>query len=304
MKNQKVRKAVIPAGGLGTRFLPATKALAKEMLPIVDKPTIQFIVEEALKSGIEDILVVTGKSKRSIEDHFDSNFELEYNLEQKGKTDLLKLVNDTTAINLHFIRQSHPRGLGDAVLQAKAFVGNEPFVVMLGDDLMDITNDKAVPLTKQLINDYEETHASTIAVMPVPHEEVSSYGVIAPQGKGENGRYSVETFVEKPNPEDAPSDLAIIGRYLLTPEIFGILETQEPGAGNEVQLTDAIDKLNKTQRVFAREFTGDRYDVGDKFGFMKTSIDYALKHPQVKDDLKQYLIDLGHKLEGKAAKKD
>lgn len=196
MKNQKVRKAIIPAAGLGTRFLPATKALAKEMLPIVDKPTIQFIVEEALKSGIEDILVVTGKSKRSIEDHFDSNFELEYNLEQKGKTDLLKLVNDTTAINLHFIRQSHPRGLGDAVLQAKAFVGNEPFVVMLGDDLMDITNDKAVPLTKQLINDYEETHASTIAVMPVPHEEVSSYGVIAPQGEGENGRYSVETFVE------------------------------------------------------------------------------------------------------------
>ena len=304
MKNQKVRKAIIPAAGLGTRFLPATKALAKEMLPIVDKPTIQFIVEEALKSGIEDILVVTGKSKRSIEDHFDSNFELEYNLEQKGKTDLLKLVNDTTAINLHFIRQSHPRGLGDAVLQAKAFVGNEPFVVMLGDDLMDITNDKAVPLTKQLINDYEETHASTIAVMPVPHEEVSSYGVIAPQGKGENGRYSVETFVEKPNPEDAPSDLAIIGRYLLTPEIFGILETQKPGAGNEVQLTDAIDTLNKTQRVFAREFTGNRYDVGDKFGFMKTSIDYALKHPQVKDDLKQYLLDLGHKLEGKPAKKD
>ena len=275
MKNQKVRKAIIPAAGLGTRFLPATKALAKEMLPIVDKPTIQFIVEEALKSGIEDILVVTGKSKRSIEDHFDSNFELEYNLEQKGKTNLLKLVNDTTAINLHFIRQSHPRGLGDAVLQAKAFVGNEPFVVMLGDDLMDITNDKAVPLTKQLINDYEETHASTIAVMPVSSEEVSAYGVIAPQGKGENGRYSVETF----------------------------FENQEPGAGNEVQLTDAIDTLNKTQRVFARVFTGDRYDVGDKFGFMKTSIDYALKHPQIKDDLKQYLIELGHKLEGKPTKK-
>ena len=271
----KVRKAVIPAAGLGTRFLPATKALAKEMLPIVDKPTIQFIVEEALKSGIEEILVVTGKAKRSIEDHFDSNFELEYNLEQKGKTDLLKLVNDTTAINLHFIRQSHPRGLGDAVLQAKAFVGNEPFVVMLGDDLMDITNDDALPLTKQLMNDYDETHASTIAVMEVPHEEVSSYGVIAPQGEGINGLYSVETFVEKPNPEDAPSDLAI----------------------NEIQLTDAIDTLNKTQRVFAREFKGQRYDVGDKFGFMKTSIDYALKHPQVKDDLKQYIIDLGKKLE-------
>ena len=293
----KVRKAVIPAAGLGTRFLPATKALAKEMLPIVDKPTIQFIVEEALKSGIEEILVVTGKAKRSIEDHFDSNFELEYNLEQKGKTDLLKLVNDTTAINLHFIRQSHPRGLGDAVLQAKAFVGNEPFVVMLGDDLMDITNDDALPLTKQLMNDYDETHASTIAVMEVPHEEVSSYGVIAPQGEGINGLYSVETFVEKPNPEDAPSDLAIIGRYLLTPEIFDILANQEPGAGNEIQLTDAIDTLNKTQRVFAREFKGQRYDVGDKFGFMKTSIDYALKHPQVKNDLKQYIIDLGKKLE-------
>lgn len=294
---QTVRKAVIPAAGLGTRFLPATKALAKEMLPIVDKPTIQFIVEEALKSGIEDILVVTGKSKRSIEDHFDSNFELEYNLEQKGKTDLLKLVNDTTAINLHFIRQSHPRGLGDAVLQAKAFVGNEPFVVMLGDDLMDINNDHSVPLTKQLINDYNKTHASTIAVMPVPHKDVSSYGVIAPQGEGIDGLYSVETFVEKPAPEDAPSDLAIIGRYLLTPEIFNILETQEPGAGNEIQLTDAIDTLNKTQRVFARQFNGDRYDVGDKFGFMKTSIDYALQHPQIKDSMKQYLIDLGKALE-------
>lgn len=301
---RKVRKAVIPAAGLGTRFLPATKALAKEMLPIVDKPTIQFIVEEALKSGIEDILVVTGKSKRSIEDHFDSNFELEYNLEHKGKTDLLKLVNDTTAINLHFIRQSHPRGLGDAVLQAKAFVGNEPFVVMLGDDLMDINNNNAVPLTKQLINDYETTHASTIAVMPVPHEEVSSYGVIAPQGEGIDGLYSVETFVEKPAPEDAPSDLAIIGRYLLTPEIFNILETQEPGAGNEIQLTDAIDTLNKTQRVFARQFNGDRYDVGDKFGFMKTSIDYALQHPQIKDSMKQYLIDLGKELEADSKKEE
>lgn len=304
MNMRKVRKAVIPAAGLGTRFLPATKALAKEMLPIVDKPTIQFIVEEALKSGIEDILVVTGKSKRSIEDHFDSNFELEYNLEHKGKTELLKLVNDTTAINLHFIRQSHPRGLGDAVLQAKAFVGNEPFVVMLGDDLMDINNDKAVPLTKQLINDYGNTHASTIAVMSVPHEEVSSYGVIAPQGEGKDGLYSVETFVEKPAPEDAPSDLAIIGRYLLTPEIFNILETQKPGAGNEIQLTDAIDTLNKTQRVFARQFNGDRYDVGDKFGFMKTSIDYALQHPQIKDNMKQYLIDLGKKLEAKSTKKE
>ena len=262
----KVKKAVIPAAGLGTRFLPATKALAKEMLPIVDKPTIQFIVEEALKSGIDDILVVTGKSKRSIEDHFDSNFELEYNLKEKGKDDLLKLVDETTGIGLH------------------------------------ITNDKAMPLTKQLMNDYEATHASTIAVMEVPHEEVSSYGVIAPQGEGVNGLYSVEKFVEKPSPEEAPSNLAIIGRYLLTPEIFEILENQAPGAGNEIQLTDAIDTLNKTQRVFAREFKGDRYDVGDKFGFMKTSIDYALKHPQVKDDLEQYIIELGKKLEEKTKK--
>ena len=299
MKKQ-VRKAVIPAAGLGTRFLPATKALAKEMLPIVDKPTIQFIVEEALASGIEDILVVTGKSKRSIEDHFDSNFELEYNLKEKGKTDLLRLVDESTGIRLHFIRQSHPRGLGDAVLQAKAFVGNEPFVVLLGDDLMDI-NGTDYPLTKQLIDDYEATHASTIAVMPVPHEEVSAYGVIAPQGEGINGLYSVETFVEKPNPEDAPSDLAIIGRYLLTPEIFDLLERQEPGAGNEIQLTDAIDALNKTQRVFAREFKGKRYDVGDKYGYMKTSIEYGLNHPQTKDDLRDYIISLGKELEGKSA---
>ena len=297
---KRVRKAVIPAAGLGTRFLPATKALAKEMLPIVDKPTIQFIVEEALASGIEDILVVTGKSKRSIEDHFDSNFELEYNLKEKGKTDLLRLVDESTGIRLHFIRQSHPRGLGDAVLQAKAFVGNEPFVVLLGDDLMDI-NGTDYPLTKQLIDDYEATHASTIAVMPVPHEEVSAYGVIAPQGEGINGLYSVETFVEKPNPEDAPSDLAIIGRYLLTPEIFDLLERQEPGAGNEIQLTDTIDALNKTQRVFAREFKGKRYDVGDKYGYMKTSIEYGLNHPQTKDDLRDYIISLGKELEGKSA---
>ena len=302
MKKQ-VRKAVIPAAGLGTRFLPATKALAKEMLPIVDKPTIQFIVEEALASGIEDILVVTGKSKRSIEDHFDSNFELEYNLKEKGKDDLLKLVDESTGIRLHFIRQSHPRGLGDAVLRAKAFVGNEPFVVLLGDDLMDINGTKT-PLTKQLIDDYEATHASTIAVMPVPHEEVSAYGVIAPQGEGVNGLYSVETFVEKPNPEDAPSDLAIIGRYLLTPEIFDLLEKQEPGAGNEIQLTDAIDALNKTQRVFAREFKGKRYDVGDKYGYMKTSIEYGLNHPQTKEDLKNYIIALGKELEGKTKKAD
>lgn len=288
----KVRKAVIPAAGLGTRFLPATKAMAKEMLPIVDKPTIQFIVEEALKSGIEDILIVTGKGKRPIEDHFDANIELETNLREKGKDDLLKLVEETTDVNLHFIRQSHPRGLGHAVLQAKAFVGNEPFLVMLGDDLME---DK-IPLSKQLINDYERTHASTIAVMEVPHEDTSKYGIINPGAQVVKGLYNVKNFVEKPSPDKAPSNLAIIGRYLLTPEIFNILETQAPGAGNEIQLTDAIDRLNQTQRVFAREFKGERFDVGDKFGFMKTSIQYGLKHPEVKDALRQYIIELAKEL--------
>ncbi|WP_430600239.1 UTP-glucose-1-phosphate uridylyltransferase [Enterococcus sp. DIV0008] len=287
-----VKKAVIPAAGLGTRFLPATKAMAKEMLPIVDKPTIQFIVEEALQSGIEDILIVTGKAKRPIEDHFDANLELEMNLKEKGKTELLKLVEETTDVNLHFIRQSHPKGLGHAVLQARAFVGNEPFVVMLGDDLME----DEVPLTKQLIDNYEKTHASTIAVMDVPHEDTSKYGIIDPGMEVEKGLFNVKNFVEKPAPENAPSDLAIIGRYLLTPEIFDILANQEPGAGGEIQLTDAIDTLNKTQRVFAHQFTGKRYDVGDKFGFLKTSIEYGLVHPEVKDSLKEYLIELGKEL--------
>lgn len=287
-----VKKAVIPAAGLGTRFLPATKAMAKEMLPIVDKPTIQFIVEEALRSGIEDILIVTGKAKRPIEDHFDANLELEMNLKEKGKTELLKLVEETTDVNLHFIRQSHPKGLGHAVLQARAFVGNEPFVVMLGDDLME----DQVPLTKQLIDNYEKTHASTIAVMDVPHEDTSKYGIIDPGMEVEKGLFNVKNFVEKPAPENAPSDLAIIGRYLLTPEIFDILANQEPGAGGEIQLTDAIDTLNKTQRVFAHQFTGKRYDVGDKFGFLKTSIEYGLVHPEVKDSLKEYLIELGKEL--------
>ncbi|MCI7239988.1 UTP--glucose-1-phosphate uridylyltransferase GalU [Aerococcus suis] len=289
---QKVRKAVIPAAGLGTRFLPATKAMAKEMLPIVDKPTIQFIVEEAIASGIEDILIVTGKSKRPIEDHFDSHLELEAHLEAKGRQDLLDEIKDTVGLNLFFKRQSYPKGLGDAVLQAKAFVGNEPFVVMLGDDLM--VDD--VPLTKQLIETYEETHASNIAVMPVPEDETDKYGVIDPEAKYAEGIYNVRQFVEKPKPEDAPSNLAIIGRYLLTPEIFDLLETQEKGAGNEIQLTDAIDRLNKTQRVFAKEFNGKRYDVGNKLGYMETVIEYGLQHPDIKDDLSTYLKQLDNEL--------
>lgn len=291
----KVRKAVIPAAGLGTRFLPATKALAKEMLPIVDKPTIQFIVEEAKASGIEDILIVEGKQKRSIEDHFDSAPELEQNLKEKHKDALLQLVHSTTdiGVNLFFVRQPYPRGLGDAVRLAKSFVGDEPFVVMLGDDLM---NDK-VPLTKQLINEYDKTHASILAVKKVPHDEVSAYGVIDPEKEVSKGLFNVKKFVEKPAVPDAPSDLAIIGRYLLTPEIFDILESQKPGKGNEIQLTDAIDTLNQTQRVFAHEFTGDRYDVGNKFGYVKTNIEYGLTHPEVKDELRAYILDLAAKLQ-------
>lgn len=284
----KVRKAVIPAAGLGTRFLPATKAIAKEMLPIVDKPTIQFIVEEAIASGIEDIIVITGKGKRPIEDHFDANFELEYNLQQTGKDELLALVEETTGIRLHFIRQKRPLGLGDAVYQAKSFVGNEPFVVMLGDDIMV----DEVPLTKQLIENYNKTKASTLAVIPVPHDETSQYGIIDPAAEVTEGIYSVEAFVEKPKPEDAPSNLAIVGRYLLKPEIFDILEKQEAGRGGEIQLTDAIDTLNKTQRVFAYEFKGKRYDVGNKLGMLEANIEYGLKHPELKDGLKKYLMEV------------
>ncbi|QIL46216.1 UTP--glucose-1-phosphate uridylyltransferase GalU [Vagococcus coleopterorum] len=289
---KKVRKAVIPAAGLGTRFLPATKALAKEMLPIVDKPTIQFIIEEALASGIEEILIVTGRHKRSIEDHFDSNPELEQNLEQKGKAELLELVRETTGIRIHYVRQSYPKGLGDAVLHAKAFVGDEPFVVLLGDDLMS----DEIPLTQQLINDYEKEESSVLAVMEVPKSEVDKYGVINPKEEISAGLYQVSGFVEKPPVEEAPSNLAIIGRYLLTPEIFELLETQTEGAGNEIQLTDAIDRLNETQPVYARNFKGKRSDVGDKLGFMKTSVEYALQHPDIKNEFREYLKELSKDL--------
>lgn len=300
---KRVRKAIIPAAGLGTRFLPATKALAKEMLPIVDKPTIQFIVEEARKSGIEDIVVVDGKNKRSIEDHFDSNPELEDNLRAKHKDEMLKLVQETTDVNIYFIRQSHPRGLGDAVLTARDFIGDEPFVVMLGDDLNNINNNGA-PLTKELIDSFHATGASTLAVMRVPHKDTAKYGVINPSKEVEKGLYNVTSFVEKPDPKDAPSDLAIIGRYVFTPEIFDVLAKTKPGKGGEVQLTDAINTLNKTQRVFAHEYKGDRYDVGNKFGWIETNIEYGLNHPEVKDELREYIKELGAKMsaEDKAKK--
>ncbi|MDY4027550.1 MAG: UTP--glucose-1-phosphate uridylyltransferase GalU [Enterococcus avium] len=287
----RVKKAVIPAAGLGTRFLPATKAMAKEMLPIVDKPTIQFIVEEALKSGIEDILIVTGKAKRPIEDHFDANIELEMNLQEKGKTDLLKLVEETTDVNLHFIRQSHPKGLGHAVLQARAFVGNEPFVVMLGDDLME----DRVPLTKQLMNDYEQTHASTIAVMRVPEKETSKYGIINPGEEVSKGLFNVKNFVEKPKPEEAPSDLASLGKWVFNAKIFDELENTPRGKGGEIQLTDAIDRLREKEDVYFYDFDGKRYDCGDKLGYIEAIIDVALSRDDLKDGVIEHIKSLNIK---------
>lgn len=278
---KKVRKAIIPAAGLGTRFLPATKAMPKEMLPIVDKPTIQYIVEEAVESGIEDIIIVTGKGKRAIEDHFDNAWELEQNLAEKGKFDLLDKVRYSSNLaNIHYIRQKEPLGLGHAVWCARNFIGDEPFAVLLGDDI--VQNDP--PCLKQLIDQYEETHSSVIGVQEVPEDETHRYGIIAPASK-EGRRYQVEKFVEKPKQGTAPSNLAIIGRYLLTPEIFMFLDKQEKGAGGEIQLTDAIQQLNQIQRVFAYQFEGKRYDVGEKLGFIQSQIEMALQDETLSKDL-------------------
>ncbi|USS84717.1 UTP--glucose-1-phosphate uridylyltransferase GalU [Fructilactobacillus myrtifloralis] len=290
---KKVTKAVIPAAGLGTRFLPETKAVPKEMLPVIDTPTIQYIVEEAKASGITDVVIVTGSGKNEIEDHFSPNFMLEDNLERKGKLEMLKAVRATDDVKVYFVRQGYPKGLGDAVLTAKSFIGDEPFVVMLGDDLMT----DQVPLTKQLINSYEKTGASTLAVMRVPHEDTSKYGVIDPVEKLDDETYQVRQFVEKPNPDDAPSDLAIIGRYLFTPEILDVLETTKPGKGNEVQLTDAIDTLNKSQKVYAHEFKGERFDTGNKLSWLETNIRFGLKRPELSADLKDYIIKLAQELD-------
>lgn len=288
MTIKKVKKAVIPAAGLGTRFLPATKAMPKEMLPIVDKPTIQYIIEEAVESGIEDILIVTGKGKRAIEDHFDSVPELEQTLIEKGKSEFLKLVEETTNINIHFIRQSKPMGLGHAVLQAKAFIGDEPFVVMLGDDIVQAD----VPCTKQLIEQYNKTEGSIIGVQPVSRDVTHRYGIVDPQASLEGGLHKVESFVEKPAAGTEPSNLAILGRYLFTPQIFKFLETQEAGAGGEIQLTDAITRLNEVQRVFAYEFDGKRYDVGEKLGFIQTTLEFALNRDDLRDDVLKMITQL------------
>jgi UTP--glucose-1-phosphate uridylyltransferase len=285
---KKVRKAIIPAAGLGTRFLPATKAMPKEMLPIVDKPTIQYIVEEAIASGIEDIIIVTGKGKRAIEDHFDLAPELERNLAEKGKLDLLeKVQHSSNLVNIHYIRQKEPKGLGHAVWCARNFIGDEPFAVLLGDDIVV----SETPCVKQLINQYEETGSSVIGVQTVEHNQTNRYGIIDPATKEER-RYQVNNFVEKPALGTAPSNLAIMGRYLLTPEIFGLLENQETGAGGEIQLTDAIQKLNETQKVYAYDFEGKRYDVGEKLGFVKTTIDFALEHIEIRDSILEYMSSL------------
>lgn len=290
---RKVRKAIIPAAGLGTRFLPATKAMPKEILPIVDKPTIQYIVEEAIDSGIEDIIIVTGKGKRAIEDHFDHAPELERNLEEKGKKELLEKVQKASNMaDIHYIRQKEPKGLGHAVWCARNFIGNEPFAVLLGDDIVQAET----PGLRQLMDEYEKTLSSIIGVQQVPEDETHRYGIIDPLTK-EGRRYQVKNFVEKPKPGTAPSNLAILGRYIFTPEIFMYLEKQEVGAGGEIQLTDAIQKLNEIQRVFAFDFEGRRYDVGEKLGFIQTTLEFAMQDPELKTKLVPFIENLLNKEE-------
>lgn len=292
---KRIRKAIIPAAGLGTRFLPATKAMPKEMLPIVDKPTIQYIVEEAIASGIEDIIIVTGKGKRAIEDHFDYAHELEQNLSDKGKTELLDKVRYATNLaDIHYIRQKEPKGLGHAVWCARNFIGDEPFAVLLGDDIVQ----SDTPCLKQLINQYEETLSSVIGVQTVPDDETHRYGIVEPSVQ-DGRRYQVQNFVEKPAHGTAPSNLAIMGRYILTPEIFMFLDQQEKGAGGEIQLTDAIQKLNQIQRVFAYDFEGKRYDVGEKIGFVKTTIEFALQNQELRAELLTYLDEVMNQIKVK-----
>lgn len=284
---KKVTKAIIPAAGLGTRFLPLTKAMPKEMLPIIDKPTIQYIVEEAILSGIEDIIIVTGKGKRAIEDHFDNNFELEENLLKKGKLELLEKVRNSSKIELHYIRQKEPKGLGHAIWTARKFIGNEPFAVLLGDDI--VRSEK--PCLKQLIEQYDETQSSIIGVQQVEEDQTHRYGIIAPTSK-KGCCYQVSNFIEKPAPGTAPSNLAIMGRYVLTPEIFRLLDRQVIGAGGEIQLTDAIQILNKFQQVFAYDFEGKRYDVGEMSGFIRTIIEFALDNEELGDEVEEMMINL------------
>lgn len=279
----KIKKAIIPAAGLGTRFLPATKALPKEMLPIVDTPTIQYIVEEAVESGIEDIIIVTGKEKGAIENYFDHSFQLEQNLLENDKLELLnKVQKPSKMVDIHYIRQKEPKGLGHAVWCARKFIGDEPFAVLLGDDI--VRSD--TPCLKQMMAQYERFNASILGVQTVKDEETSRYGIV--DGSAIEDRfYNVHNVIEKPELGEAPSNLAILGRYILSPKIFDILENQAPGANDEIQLTDAIAELNKDEAVYAYDFEGKRYDVGDKMGFIQTTIEFALE----RDDLRAELLD-------------
>lgn len=281
----KVRKAIIPAAGLGTRFLPATKAQPKEMLPIVDKPTIQYIIEEAVASGIEEILIITGRNKKSIEDHFDKSVELEMELEKSGKKEMLELVRGISdMVDIHYIRQKEPRGLGHAINCAKSFVGNEPFAVMLGDDVVD----SEVPCLKQLINCFNEYKTTILGVQTVEFDSVNKYGII--DGLPiENRVYKVKKLVEKPSVEEAPSNIAILGRYIITPQIFKVLENTKPGKGNEIQLKDALETLIKSEAMYAYNFEGRRYDVGDKLGFLEATVEFALKREGLREEFIEYL---------------
>lgn len=284
----KIKKAIIPAAGLGTRFLPATKAMPKEMLPILDTPTIQYIVEEASRAGIEDIIIVTGKHKRAIEDHFDNQKELETTLIEKEKFDLLEKVQHSTSLaNIFYVRQKEQKGLGHAIWTARQFFGDEPFAVLLGDDIVE--SDK--PAIQQLIEQYDQTGKSIIGVQEVPYEETYRYGIVEPSTQKER-LYKVNQFIEKPKKGTAPSNLAIMGRYILTPDIFNYLGTQEIGAGGEIQLTDAIERLNQDDQVYAYQFEGTRYDVGEKIGFVKTTLSFALKDSTMNDAIADYMKTL------------
>ncbi|WP_454189932.1 UTP--glucose-1-phosphate uridylyltransferase GalU [Paenibacillus sp. Marseille-Q7038] len=274
---KRVKKAIIPAAGLGTRFLPATKAMPKEMLPIVDKPTIQYIIEEAIASGIEDIIIVTGKGKRAIEDHFDNSFELEQTLLAKGKLELLEEVRKSSNVDIHYIRQKEPKGLGHAVWCARNFIGDEPFAVLLGDDIVEAE----VPCTRQLIEQYEMLERSIVGVQTVQADQTDRYGIVDPLNS-EGRLCAVNRFVEKPKLGEAPSNLAIMGRYIFTPKIFDYLEEHKIGAGGEIQLTDAIQQLNEAEGVYAYDFEGSRYDVGEKLGFILTTINFALKNEELR----------------------
>jgi UTP--glucose-1-phosphate uridylyltransferase len=287
----EVKKVIIPAAGLGTRFLPATKAQPKEMLPIVDKPAIQYIIEEAVRSGITDIIIITGRGKRSIEDHFDKSYELEAALEKKEKWSALEEVRSIANLaNIHYIRQKEPLGLGHAILCARTFIGEDPFAVMLGDDVID----SAIPCLKQLIQVFEDKHVPILGVQEVVTDDVSKYGIIrtSMNVKKDVRTYPVTGLVEKPHPNEAPSRLAIMGRYILTPDIFTYLEQIKVGSGGEYQLTDALNQYSRESPVYANVFDGLRYDIGDKLGFIKATIDFAMKTPELKNDVTQYLKGL------------